>query len=145
MTNLSSGGGSVASVFGRTGAVVAASNDYTAAQVGAVATNDARYLASITNHASGVTLINVTLYGNGSGLTGVQGQQGELYIWHSSTSKWGVGATSASTADYDPYEYPYYPILPVVAPATTSSSLYLARSSTSAGSSNRSYSKGMLV
>ena len=45
----------VDSVFGRTGAVVAASGDYTAAQVGAVGSNDVRYLAALTNAAAFAT------------------------------------------------------------------------------------------
>jgi hypothetical protein len=72
----------VASVFGRTGVVVATSGDYTSAQVGAVATNDARYLAALTNPAQFATSAqgakaDAALQSNGSGslLTGITAAQ----------------------------------------------------------------------
>jgi hypothetical protein len=51
-TNLITITSPVPSVFGRTGPITATNGDYTAAQVGAVATNDAAYLATVTNGAS---------------------------------------------------------------------------------------------
>jgi hypothetical protein len=61
-----SGIGGVNSVFSRTGTIVAVAGDYTAAQVGAVATNDTRYLASVTN---GGATINGSSISNGAAIT----------------------------------------------------------------------------
>lgn len=64
----------VPSVFGRTGPITGTNGDYTAALVGAVATNDTRYLATVTNRGATVNgffvtngaAISVTASGSGS-------------------------------------------------------------------------------
>ena len=76
------GGGNVDSVFGRAGVVVAATGDYTAAQVGAVSTTDPIYLATLTNAAQFATAAQgakadaaLQPNGNGSQLSNITAAQ----------------------------------------------------------------------
>lgn len=69
--NLAAGGGAVSSVFGRTGAVVATSGDYTSDQVGAL--NGIDVAAVTTKALSGYTYANGTA-GVGATITGTANQ-----------------------------------------------------------------------
>ena len=99
----SGGGGAVSSVFGRTGAVVAASGDYTVAQVTGAAADSAvvhntgtETIAGAKTFSSDVTMNgNLNIAGNivqtGSGPWSVEGAYGAMTAAGTSKSKIGFG------------------------------------------------------
>lgn len=118
----SGGGGSVSSVFGRTGAVVAATSDYTISQIAGLATGIATFLGAPTSSnlaaaltdetgtgaavfANSATLVNVALgtpaSGIGTHLTGIPLNTGVTGLLpHANIAASGVTAGSYTNANF---------------------------------------------